>query len=89
MDDKVSFMSNPKELLLEILRAKYANKGKVMEKTIAIQLEELREEIAQEIESKGDFIAWLWTGIDGRTPEAIDWYINDVKYFASIARGKK
>jgi hypothetical protein len=60
-----------------------------MEKTLNIQLEELREQIAQEIESKGNNVAWVWMGIDGRTPEAIDWYINDVKYFASIARGKK
>ena len=60
-----------------------------MEKTLNIQLEELREQIAQQIESEGKDVAFLWTSIGGRTPEAIDWYVNDVKAFADIARGKK
>ena len=60
-----------------------------MEKTLKVFEEELREKIAQEIENKGNDIAWIWTGIDGRTPEAIDWYIKDVKFFADIVRGKQ
>jgi hypothetical protein len=27
--------------------------------------------------------------INGRTPEAIDWYIKDIKFFADIVRGKQ
>ena len=50
---------------------------------------ELRENIAQEIESRGADIASMWVAIDGRTPQAIDWFINDVKFFANIVRGKK
>ena len=50
---------------------------------------ELRENIAQEIESRGADIASMWVGIGGRTPQAIDWFINDVKFFANIVRGKK
>jgi hypothetical protein len=50
---------------------------------------ELREQIAREIEIKGDEIAWIWMAIGGRTPEAVDWYVKDVKFFADIARGEK
>ena len=50
---------------------------------------ELREQIAQEIEKSGSDVAFLWMAIGARTPEAIDWYINDVKSFADIARGEK
>ena len=60
-----------------------------MEKTLKAFEEDLREEIAQEIEKSGSDIAFLWIAIGGRTPEAIDWYINDVKYFADTVRGKK
>jgi hypothetical protein len=49
---------------------------------------DLREQIAKEIESKGDEIVWIWTAIGGRTPEAIDWYVKDVKFFANIVRGE-
>jgi hypothetical protein len=60
-----------------------------VEKTLKAFEEDLREEIAQEIEKSGSDIAFLWIAIGGRTPEAIDWYINDVKYFADTVRGKK
>ncbi len=39
---------------------------------------ELREQIARDIEIKGDEIAWIWMAIGGRTPEAVDWYVKDV-----------
>jgi hypothetical protein len=48
---------------------------------------ELREQIAQEIEKSGSDVAFLWMATGGRTPEAIDWYINDVKSFANTVRG--
>ena len=60
-----------------------------MEKTLKVFEQELREQIAEEIEKSGSDIAFLWIAIGGRTPEAIDWYINDVKYFADTVRGIK
>lgn len=60
-----------------------------MEKTLKVFEEDLREQIALEIESKGGDIAWIWMAIGGRTPEALDWYVKDVKFFADIARGEK
>ena len=60
-----------------------------MEKTLKVFEEDLREQIALEIESKGGDIAWIWMAIGGRTPEALDWYVKDVKFFADIVRGKQ
>jgi hypothetical protein len=60
-----------------------------VEKTLKVFEQELREQIAEEIEKSGSDIAFLWIAIGGRTPEAIDWYINDVKYFADTVRGIK
>jgi len=60
-----------------------------MEKTLKVYEQDLREQIAKEIENKGNDIAWIWMAINGRTPEAIDWYIKDVKFFADIVRGKE
>jgi hypothetical protein len=60
-----------------------------VEKTLKAFEEDLREQIAQEIITKGNDIAWIWMAINGRTPEAIDWYIKDIKFFADIVRGKQ
>jgi hypothetical protein len=60
-----------------------------MEKTLKIFEEELREKIAQQIESEGNDCAFLWIAIGGRTPEAIDWFIKDVKSIADTVRGKQ
>lgn len=59
-----------------------------MEKTLKVFEEDLREQIAQEIESDGADVAFLWTVIGGRTPEAIDWYVKDIKAIADTVRGK-
>lgn len=58
-----------------------------MEKTLKAFEEDLREEIAQQIEREGNDSAFLWIAIGGRTPEAIDWFIKDVKSFANTVRG--
>jgi hypothetical protein len=60
-----------------------------MEKTLKVFEEDLREQIAQEIEKSGSDVSFLWMAIGGRTPEAIEWYINDVKSFANMVRGKE
>jgi len=60
-----------------------------MEKTLKVYEQDLREQIAQELEKSGSDVAFLWIAIGGRTPEAIEWYINDVKSFANIVRGKE
>ena len=59
-----------------------------MEKTLEVFEKDLREQIAKEIEDKGNDIAWIWMAIGGRTPEAIDWFIKDIKFFADIVKGK-
>lgn len=59
-----------------------------MEKTLKVFEEDLREQIAKEIETSGDQVAWVWAVFGNRTPEAIDWFIKDVKFFADTVRGK-